>query len=224
MQGLIAEVTRARIPTGQTGLGFTGQQVPAASGKRMLNCELVTPAQQFIAFCGNGFRAGCGYRLVGDKQTGWLFKCGYARKDIHGVRTFLDDLEAVARSLDLTVAGLDPANGRWWCLESLQGLAKVLPYLSPRLDRMHLRVFGPVDVHDRIRAFIAKRRSFTTIPSSPVQTSVNAVQSFNEQIRIYLTCSGQTQATLAETIRCSRPFLSALLAGKHPAQGGAVGK
>jgi len=81
------------------------------------------------------------------------------------------------------------------------------------VDRLHLRVYGPEDYLQRLRARIADGTGFSSIPEP---ASVPAVNGVELDLKARMERVGITQAELAEHLGKKRCYISALLNGIRP--------
>ena len=95
----------------------------------------------YLGFNGNGVRRGCGY-----KMRTWMRKAGYVDAELH---TFLDDLSALSRGLEITVAAIGPGVENWQSLGQLMYLATAGSLARRKLDYLHLRVYAKADCFEQ---------------------------------------------------------------------------
>ena len=100
-------------------------------------CPLLDAHGRYVSFNGNKKRRGCGYLLL--SEHGWLAKAGRSSSEL---RLFLQDLEQLARQLELIVVGLRASGGqaRWLNLNEMQAFAN--SRAEDALRRVHVRVYA----------------------------------------------------------------------------------
>jgi hypothetical protein len=199
-----------------------GNQVPGGSSKQKVACPLLNHAGSYVAFNGNGYRRGLGYRIVGYKGTGWLSKCGYLvsknKKVLRAtIRRFLADLKVVAGILGLTVVGFHSRDRRWVDFQALVAMARINGGID-QIEELSVRIYGPPDYHDRLRRYL-EQQGRMRIPS-PNGTAESALTEDlhrpNQDFRMRMQRLRMSQAELARTLGCSQPFLSKVFACDRP--------
>ena len=210
LDNLCREITRGQ---GRAAAKVIGQLVSNADGKNV-ECPLLDANLEYVVFGGNGKRKGRGYRIVGAKGTGWLYKCGIEIPDAElprraVVRDFLRRLQDLSSKFGFVVAAIHPRSGQWFNPESLISLAKTAGGFQTVL-KVHLRVYAPADYEDRIRAYIAVQGGFSQIPG-PGGREVASADSMANLIRV----SGMPQVKLAELLGISASHLSNLVCGRR---------
>jgi hypothetical protein len=229
IQALIREVTRpaARKRATQKERNdaaevVTGNRVPGRSSRKLVACSLLRASGPHVAFNGNGQRRGLGYRIVGSRRTGWLYKCGYdvsgdRRSVAREVRRFLDDLQAVAGVLGLTVVGYHRGSSRWVDFERLRTVARQRKGVT-LLEQHELRIFGPPDYQDRLRRHL-EQHGRLLIPKLDDEAEAQEeppVSQDSTSIRQRMHKLGVTHRKLAEHLGCTQQFATPVLNGKRP--------
>jgi hypothetical protein len=231
IQALVREVTRARGKGNSARPDkaevLVGNQVPDVRGRQRIVCPLLRRDGRYVGFNGNGLRRGLGYLLVGKGSSGWLARCGsvmtvgtepkWSGKSGVGrdVRTFLKELDEVARMIGLTVLGLARRTGAWLNLEQVVGLAALSIGLG-RLNDIHLRIYGPEDYLDRVRSLVAARGQFASIPGAPSGQGMapgSLLGDPNLELKMRMHQKGLSQDDLARQLGVSKSFVSKLLSG-----------
>lgn len=222
LNGLLREVTRAKNSRRSDKARIqNGDRVVGVQSGTELVCPLLSKARSWISFGGNGKRPGMGYRIVGQNDRGWLFKCGYATPASDAalsaeVRRFLHDLHAVCRTLDLVAVGLTPPNGRWLSLPTMTTLARGNEGWR-NLDAVHVRVYGPVDYDDRLGDMLRPPMSNDDRPRRGMVSRTAASQQHeSEQLSTeqLLTLSGISNQELARRLHVSEAFVSQIRRGR----------
>ena len=225
IQALIGEIVRpAKKTETQRNDGaevFLGNRVP--SGKtRMSICPHLDAHGAYVSFNGNGKRRGRGYRLVGHRRTGWLFKCGYRTpKDIgqlqREAQQFLTDLDVVAGILGLVVVGYHGREGCWNDFTTMRSMADSRTGLE-QLERLELRVYGPADYHDRLHGYYEQQGQMT-IPrinsDLPAPPGPEGGPGPLQDLQVRMHQLGVSKANLAEALNYSHQFVSNVLNGKR---------
>lgn len=225
-QALLAEVTRRKGPRdGRPDRAhvFIGNRVPDGRGITKIVCPALRPDGRYVAFGGNGFRAGLGYRLVGRSGHGWLGRCGYlfGRSEIAAIRMssqLLDDLGRLVQPLELIVVALEPKTGLWLSLAQLQELAGQLHGLRrpnkaarevwQRLGRLHLRIYTSDD-------YLLRWRSLFTVVAQPAGGERSDPRA-GQNLRMLMRRAGVSQRDLARELGVTQPFVSQVLTGRRP--------
>lgn len=152
---LIRETTRQHNPKGPHKI-HEGR-VTGLRPTREVICPSLNPAETYTVFGGNGRRRGCGYRIVGQRRTGWLDRSGYDCSSVtktalkSQVRDWLEGLVALQDTLPIIPAGLHPRTGQWYDLGAMRQLD------WETLDRLHVRVYGPADCAVEIGRVLSER-------------------------------------------------------------------
>lgn len=218
IQGLLRELTRDGKSWRPAEV--LGNRVPAPSGNTALVCPLLNETGRYVTFGGNGARAGLGYKIVGTTGGGWLARCGYPLIDtgevVATVREFLVDLDDVAERIGLIAAAVEPSTGAWFSLADLRRAVATRHGIA-RLERVHLRVYGPIDYLDRLRRHYASECGFSAIPATTAEMAATITNPVNAtELAARLRESGMKQTELAEALGISQPMVSRVLAGTKP--------
>jgi hypothetical protein len=219
IQGLTGEITRSsnkhRPDHAQV---FRGNEVPHPSNRSTVACPFLGPDTRFIAFGGNLKRRGLGYRIIGQKNRGWLFKCGYhVQSDpkllAKCVRKFLKELKGVAKILGLVVAAIDPKTCDWFDHEMLMQIARQRRGWK-EIDRLHLRVYGPEDYLERCRGYFEEQGAFSEIAGVALHDNQARLQVAKPSLKVRLQQMNVTQEQLAQRLGISRSWVTQLLNGQ----------
>lgn len=218
LDALLHEVTR------QTGSKRTdkarvlgGNHVVNAKADGVIECPYLQPDQSYVTFGGNGKRAGCGYRIVGQNGRGWLHKCGWEiPADDNGAgrvaRAFLANLQRLADTLGLSVVGLGKG-GTWFNLKMLLAMAGSKTGMQ-RLLMVNLRIYAPVDYLVRLRNYFAEKGHFSQIADAKAAdtSAQTSLRSFTLADRV--RHAGIRHDGLAGQLGISRSHATNLLNGR----------
>ena len=141
-------------------------RVVNAKADGVIECPYLQPDQSYVTFGGNGKRAGCGYRIIGQEGRGWLYKCGWEipaddKGRAHVVRSLLRDLQSLADTFGFSVVGLGKG-GKWLDPRMLLAMAGSKTGMQ-RLLIVNLRIYAPVDYLVRLRNYFAEKGHFGQI-------------------------------------------------------------
>jgi hypothetical protein len=215
---LAQEVTRAKKSSATSRPDrarlVIGAKVPGAIGRDKVVCPLLSPAIAYIAFGGNGRRAGMGYKVCG-----WLAKIGSdpsgdPRAVRRTARRFFRDLAGVAEIMGLVAVGLDPRRSQWFTLADLRQLAATKAGCR-RLEELHLRIYGQEGCYDALRAYFAEQGGFGSIPGGAAVDGP-ASSHTDLDLRLRMQRGGVTQTMLAAELGTSQSFVSQILNGARP--------
>lgn len=223
LSAMIRETTRApRSSRPGRAAVFHGDNVVGAKIGDFARCPALVADDDYIAFGGNGRRRGMGYRIVGQHDRGWLFKCGYQLPNSDGalsaeVRRFVRDLADVSDRLQLTPVGFEPKSATWVEFDTIKRLAEGNNGWH-HVDDLHLRIYAPTDIHDRLREMLTESPRPSSDPYS-VQPPNRYVRDRRrrkgeEPIGRLLARAGIGQTALALRLGVSQAFVSQLLSGK----------
>ena len=225
MQALVREVTRTRGGRGSESSGrprvVIGNRVPGIRPQSLVQCPYLGFNGHYVVFGGNGRRAGMGYTIVGKKGKGWLSRCGFQTlDDIPSLRKatmkFLAGLSTLAHLLDLKVVGLLPTadNFQWRSLDELLGMAGSKA-CWPKLAAVHLRIFGPENYADRIRACLAEAGGFALLPNGAGDGKTNTPASSDSDLVVSLARWKITQTEIAKRLGITQPSVSDFMHGRR---------
>lgn len=172
--GMVLELTRTRRKAGEDIAGeiVTGGLVPASKDtSHKAVCPLLDPAEEYVAFAGNGSRKGRGYQLVGRTGKGWIHRAGYLnaptmnpKERLDALKSFLRNLESLSQTLGLIPAAIH--QGDWKNLDEMIDCT-----LTGRgrdwLESCTMRIYAPADWRRRWRRFFSDKLGFSWIPASP---------------------------------------------------------
>lgn len=218
LTGMLAETTRAtNSKRPDRARIIYGDQVVGVRRGETIQCPGLESKNRYVTFGGNGFRAGMGYRIVGTNDRGWLHKCGYALPEKDGqlsvqVRRFLDDLIELSTALDLRVFGFLPKESRWIDLQTMRRRAEGNRGWT-NVDSVHLRIYAPADVHDRLRRLLQASHFAPTRESSSQIAELDSTTEHKQPLSQLMTECGVTQQELAERLGLSASFVSQVLSG-----------
>ena len=234
--GLVAELTRVAKTRTKTSTRpdkaaiVTGTQVPGESS-RIVKCPLLDAGRRYVAFCGNGRRAGQGYKIRGRTLRGWLNRCGYSTHQIYtdpaaAINHFLHDLTELAGPFQLTIAAYHPQRREWRSLDDLIA-AMLSTDGSLWLDNCLLRVYAPENYLELWRQHFARCLGFSEIPGGNAMptasggdfetqaTSGPGPMRSPSDVRAWLRRKGMNQKQLARELGLSAARVSQQLSGKR---------
>ena len=82
------------------------------------------------------------------------------------------------------------------------------------LEKVHLRVYGPEDYLDRLRAYYATVGNMARIPGAAAESTTSPRSSGD--VAQTLLCCGLSQRQIAHELGCSQPYLNQCVHGKRP--------
>ena len=208
LTAIFGEVTRRRgSKRPDTAAVQIGNRVPGKSAKSPVDCPFLSANDRYVAFNGNGFRPGCGYRIRGTTGTGWLSKCDFDTTPdsvLQSTREFLKCLKTLSTTHGLVVVGYLSNTNDWLDLGKLIDKSRSTNSW-PFLSRVILRVYGPEDYLDRFKEFIRRAGRFSDEDSRG-----------SESLEARIRASGMTHEALACELDVSRSFVTKLINGDKP--------
>lgn len=223
VHALMAEVSRGQDKVSQArsdkAAVFVGNRVPGRTEHEIIECSLLMPNRRYIAFGGNGNRHGMGYQIVGEKSTGWLFRCGYIVPEselelARVVREFLTDLGELVEVLHLTVVGWNLGTGEFLDRDTLRCIARQRHGVS-MLSSIHLRVYAPEDYLDRCRGYCEQLGNFTSIPGGTLRAA-SETSLATGRLNTLIYRAGIKQVELADRLELPQQYVSQLMKGTRP--------
>jgi hypothetical protein len=194
LQAVVRETTRAKRESRSDASKsevFAGNQILAFHGKHRIECPLLDPSSEHVAFAGNGKRKGLGYLLT--SSEGWLGKCGYTNSEIP---TFLADLAALEKLLGLIAVGVD-RSGQIVGISELQRLA-VSRVGTRSLALFHVRIYATAD-------YVARWSKYFGFDDDAITALVADMRT-----------KGVTVQALANGMGIDASFLAKVISGKRP--------
>ncbi len=220
MHGVFVELTRSQEKSRRNDPQvYHRGRVPSPKPKSAeIFCPLLLPEERYVCFGGNGRRHGLGYRVVGGKGSGWLFKCGYEipagdQELSRVVRAFMRRLSELVEILGIVVAAVDPKSCEWFDLDLLRAMSRQR-LGGEKLDRLHLRIYAPEDYQSRLRDYIADRGGFAEIPGDVNHDG--AKRSGTPDIQTRMRLAGVKHQDLADHLGKSRTWVTRLVNGDKP--------
>lgn len=198
LQACLQEVTR--VPARQRNQPvehqvFTAGIIPNFR-RELTRCPLLDPAQELIAFGGNGHRRGLGYQIA--SPGGWCAKAGY---DVEQPQDFLRDLLALAAVLGLRIIGATRLPGDWIPGADLLSMAST-PSGRQNLRHVHLRVYADADYWTQWATFFEW---------GPPRTSDSPLA----MLQVRFSTSGLSQRLLAQQVNLGPSLLCRYLSGSR---------
>jgi len=229
LQGIVYELTRPHGRTHRQHLVSGGRVITAGTGTHLVKCPLLDPQRKYVVFGGNGRRRGRGYQIVGRTSKGWLHRAGFPAAPNRGspdriaaISILLDNLEVLARDLDLVVTGYHARRREWKDISQLKDCVRT-GFGQDWLEECTVRIFAPDDWLLRWRYFFSKRMGFRWIPAfvddhGPFRETQDcetdeSKRLTREDIRRWLRKIGWTQEDLARALGCSRRSVNRYLTG-----------
>jgi len=207
LNAFTGEITRQSGKSKRTDKAklFLGSAVPGKSEKDSISCPLLDATQKYVLFGGNGKRPGQGYLLVGKKNTGWLYKCGFAANDY---QRFLHELDSIPSEFGIVLTGFCSANETWYSLPDMRHLAEV-DTTDIVAGRILLRPFAPEDYLARIGRYFREKGEFA-VPISGALAGDPGIE-----LQLQVKRSGLSQDHVAQELGVSRPHLSNIFRGRR---------
>ena len=220
IDALMAEVTRTREKTRDDRAEIVRSgQVNGFRKTAMIKCPYLDPTQNYIAFCGNGIRKGMGYRVVGQRGTGWLLKCGYDVSRDHSrlrkaVRQFLAEIEGLSSKFHLIVCGTNPKSQNWFSLSMLQAIVRQRAGWN-EVEQVQVRIYAPEDYLDIWREYFETNGNLSADHSGSNSNYESEDSVAELPLKLRLKVSGISQVELSEALEVSRSFITQVLNGKR---------
>lgn len=201
-----------------------GSQVPGTQKSERLTCPLLSSGERYVAFCGNGYRSGQGYLVVGTKGRGWMKKCGFdvpesSQGIISAVRTFFDRLDEVRKSVGIVVVGLNTKTKAWLSWSDVRAFNT--GSLVAELPTLHLRIYASEGFEDRLRQHLAGRGGFVAIGHETTgDLKASRDQCLEDmsgrELADIITRLGMSQQELADDVGVTQSFISQLVREVRP--------